>query len=286
MKAIKLTIIFIVILGGIIGAFLLFNRDKVVTLPPLSDQAYKTYRDQIVNGWEQADDWDEGLYQSNCDLIQQLSTQFETKSLNDLNTQTATKIVYDKIFDEWKSQSCAKNVIEKYNDAIKVIESKDNNAKNNPNVQTIKNVYLTYSTAYSLAHQSIGLTPHFNGNSWNSYSSYSSSIENKMKSMLNNPNYQKYLSNIVDIKNGLSAIPDKISTGRARFYEGLANSIIHYYSQINRAERSRSELNVLRNVKSRYEGEYRSNYRLSSFVNDYAYDVSYNESREEHEGNR
>lgn len=286
MKSIKLIIVFALILGGVIGAFFFINPDTGGTLPPPPNDTYKTYRDQFVKDWEQANDWNEQLFMSHSDMIQQLSTQFDTESLNDLNTKTATEIVYKKIFDEWKSSSCAKNIIEEYSGAIKVIESKDNNATKDPNVQKIKDVYLTYTTAYSLAHQNIGLTPHFNGSSWNSYSSYSSSIENKMRSMLNNSNYKTYLSNIAEIKNGLNAIPNKLSVGRTRFYEGLANSIEHYYSRINRGNRNRSELNALRNTIRKYEDEYKSNKRLSYFANDiYAADVAYNESREEYERN-
>ena len=283
MKAIKLTLAFICILGGVIGAFFIINHNIGGTLPPPPDDTYKIYRDQFVKDWEQANDWNEQLFMSHSDMIQQLSTQFDTESLNDLNTKTATEIVYKKIFDEWKSSSCARNIIEEYSGAIKVIESKDNNATKDPNVQKIKNVYLTYTTAYSLAHQNIGLTPHFNGSSWNSYSSYSSSIENKMRSMLNNSNYKTYLSNIAEIKNGLNAIPNKLSVGRTRFYEGLANSIEHYYSRINRENRTDSELKALRNTIRKYEDEYKPSKRLSHFANDYAEDVAYNESREEYE---
>lgn len=281
MKAVKLIFTFILILGGVIGAFYFFSNNGGGSLPPPPDTTYQTFREQFEKDWEQAGDWKEDLFMSHCDLVQQLSTQYETATLNDLNTKTATEVVYKKIFDEWNSPSCAKNTVEKYNNAIKVIESKDNNAKTDPNVQKIKNVYATYTSAYSLAHQGIGLTPHFDGNNWNSYSNYSSSIADKRTSMLGNTNYKEYLSNIVDIKNGLNAIPEKLSNGRTRFYNELASSIISYYSQTTSSERIRSELNDLRNAISKYEGEYSSNSRLSSFARDYANDVYNNENNNE-----
>lgn len=281
MKGIKLVLTFVIILGGVIGAFYLFKKTDPDSLPPISDTTYQTYREQFENDWEQKGDWDEDLFMSHCDLVQQLSTRHETATLNDLNTKIATEVVYKKIFDEWNSPSCAKNVIEKYNNAIKVIEKNDNNAKTDPNVQKIKNVYATYISAYSLAHQSIGLTPHFDGSNWNSYSNYSSTMTDKRTSMLGNSNYKEYLSNIVDIKNGLNAIPDKLSSGRTRFYNDLANFIISYYSQTASSERIRSELNDLRNAISKYEGEYSSNSRLSSFARDYANDVYNNENNNE-----
>lgn len=281
MKAIKLVIVFIAILGGVLGAFYLFTNTGGSTLPPPPNTTYQTFREQFEKDWEQAGDWNEQLFMSHWDLVQQLSTQYETATLNDLNTKTATEVVYKKILDEWNSPSCAKKTVEKYNNAIKVIESKDNNAKTDPNVIKIKDVYATYTSAYSLAHQGIGLTPHFDGCKWNSYSDYSSSMADKRSSMLGNSNYKEYLSNIVDIKNGLNAIPEKLSNGRTRFYNELANSIISYFSQTTSSERIRSELNDLRNAISKYKVEYSSNSRLSSFERDYANDVNNNESNNE-----
>ena len=281
MKAIKLVLTFVIILGSVLGAFYLFTNAGGGTLPPPPDTTYQTFREQFEKDWEQAGDWDEHLFMSHCDLVQQLSAQYETATLNDLNTKTATEVVYKKIFDEWNSPSCVKNTIEKYNNAIKVIESKDNNAKTDPNVQKIRNVYAVYISAYSLAHQGIGLTPHFDGSNWNSYSNYSSSITDKRTSMLGNSNYKEYLSNIVDIKNGLNAIPEKLSNGRTRFYDELAIRIISYFSQTPSSERVESELKKLRNVIGDYEREYSSNSRLISFARDYANDVYNNENKNE-----
>ena len=281
MKAIKLVLTFVIILGGVLGAFYLFTNTSGSKLPPPPDTTYQTFREQFVKDWEQAGDWDEQMFMKHCDLIYQLSKDYETATLNNLNTTTATEVVYKKIFEEWKSQLCSRIVVDKYNNAIKVIESKDDNAKTDPNVQKIKKVYATYISAYSLAHQDIGLIPHFDGSNWNSYSNYCSSMADKRSSMLGNSNYKEYLSNIIDIKNGLNAIPDKLSNGRICFYNELANRIISYYSQKASSERSRSELNSLRNAISKYEEEYSSNSRLSSFARDYANDVYNNENNNE-----
>ena len=277
MKAIKLIGIFIIILCGVLGAFYVFTNKGGGTLPSPPDKTYQTFREQFEKDWEQAGDWDEQLFRSHCDLVLQLSKKYETATLNDLNTKTATEVVYKKIFEEWKSQSCSKAIVEKYNNAIKVIESKDNNAKTDPNVQKIKNVYATYISAYSLAHQGIGLTPHFDGYSWNSYSNYSTSVTNKRNAILGNSYYKEYLSNIADIRNGLNAIPGKLTNGRTRFYNELANRIISYYSKTQSYDRTNSELNRLRNAISQYEEEYSSNSRLSSFAREYAQDVHDNQ---------
>lgn len=281
MKAIKLLLTFVIILGGFVGAFYLFNREPILPPPSIQDTTYQTFREQFEKDWEQEGDWNEQLFMNHCNLVQQLSKKYETATLNDLNTKTATEVVYKKIFEEWNSQSCAKSTVDKYHNAIKFIESKDKNAKTDPNVQKIKSVYTTYISAYNLAHQGIGLTPHFDGSNWNSYSNYSSSMTDKRAAILGNSNYKEYLSNIVDIKNGLDTIQSKLKKGKMRFYNELANHIISYYSQTAPSERVRTELNNLRNTISKYEEEYSSDSRLSSFARDYANDVYNNENNNE-----
>ena len=279
MKAIKLFLIFVVLLGGVLGAFYLFTKSDSRTLPPPLDTTYQTFRTQFEKDWEQVGDWDDNLFMSHCDLIQQLSRKFETKTLQDLNTQTAIEVVYKKIFDEWASSSCQKATIEKYIDAVKFIESKDVNANSDSNVRKIKNVYSTYLSAYDLAHKSIGLSPSFNGSGWNSFAKYRESMLDKRKTIWDDYNYKEYLSNISEIKNGLDAMTQKLSDARTRFYNNLATKIINYYSKIYSDDRTRSELNSLRNVKTQYENEYSSNSDLSSFARKFAEDVEYNEKK-------
>ena len=103
MKAIKVIAFFFLILGGVVGAFYLITSTDVGALPSPPNLTYQTFREQFEKDWEQAGDWDEKLFMSHCDLVQQLSTQYETATLNDLNTKTATEVVYKKIFDEWET---------------------------------------------------------------------------------------------------------------------------------------------------------------------------------------
>lgn len=277
MKSIKIFIVFIIVLGSIVGLFYLVQTKNSKPIPSISDTTYQSYREQIEGDWEQAGDWDEQLFLSHCDLLRQLSVQYETATLNDLNTKTAIEIIQKKIFEEWATPSCSKVAVDRYNNAIKVIESQDNNAKDDLNVQKIKRVYGVYSVAYGLSHQGVGLSPHFDGSNWNSYSSFSSSLMSKRNSILNNSDYKENLANIVDIKRGLEGLPDKLANGRKRFGDELAGSIINYYSQTAPSARSQLGLNELRNVINKYEVEFSSNNRLSAFARSYANDVFRNE---------
>lgn len=281
MKALKLAITFILILAAVVGAFWLIGSGRTTPPPPPPDSVYAEVRAEIENDWEQAGDWNESVFMSHCDLLNQLSEKYETTTLMDLNTRTAAAIIHEKIFNEWERPQCRKLDVDKYFNAIGVIESKDGNAKTDPNIKKIKDVYNTYIAAYNLANKPIVLSPRFDGNSWNSFSAYSESMNNQRSSMLANSNYTAYLANIADIKDGLNAIPGRLETARKGFYSSLATNIINHYSRIDSWERTRENLNDLRNTYSKYQREYSTNERLSSFVSAYARDVADNESKNE-----
>lgn len=280
MKPIKLLLIFSLILGGIVAAFYFATRPEPNTIIELPQKtSLQQYREQFETDWRTAGDWNEATFKSHCDLINQLSAQnYDVVSLNDLNTSTAVEVVYEHIFSEWKNPSCKKHIIDNYIEAVATIEKSEDNASSNPNVKLIKEVNNVYARAYELAHRNFGLTPKFDGYSWNSYSNYASSIESQKSAILGNSYYKKYLSNISEISNGFQGISSRLSSGRTTFYKTLAEKIRAYYGRKTKSERTRSDLNSLRNAISKYENEYGKNSSLSSFAHSYANDVYENEN--------
>lgn len=279
MKTIKLFLIFSLILSGIVAAFYFATRPEPITIIELPETSLQQYREQFETDWKIAGDWNEETFKSHCDLINQLSAQnYDVVSLNDLNTSTAVEIVYEHIFSEWKNPSCKKQIIDNYMKAIDVIEKSEDNASSNPNVKLIKEVNNVYVRAYEFAHRNFGLNPKFDGYSWNSYSNYASSIESQKTSISGNSYYIKYLSNISMISNGLQGVSSRLSSGRIIFYKSLAEKIRAHYDKKTRSERTRSDLNSLRNAISKYENEYGKNSSLSSFAHSYANDVYENEN--------
>lgn len=278
MKALKLTLLFVAIVAVIVGAFYVFSGDDSKSHRTRTDDTtFKEYRAQFTKDWQDIGDWDEALFRSHCETLRQLSTDHDVEALRDMNSKSATEIVYKKIFDEWKSPQCRKDVVDKYAKAVKVIESEDPNASADPNIKKIKKVDGVYQSAYSLAHQGMGLRPRFDGRRWNSFSGYATSMKNKQREMLGNETYKEYLSNIIDIKGGLDKIPSKVDAARSPFYRSLAGEIRSYYSRIGRDRRTGSQLQNLRGAVSRYNNEYGSNGSLSSLVREYSSDVSRNE---------
>lgn len=280
MKPIKLIITFVLILGGIVAAFHFFLKPDPTPIIVFDGTALQEYRKQFEDDWKNAGDWNEDMFKSHCDLIHQLEIQnYDVVALNDMNTATAVEVVYEQIFNEWKTPTCKRQKIDNYMKAIATIEQSEVNAASNPNVELIKQVNKVYLQAYNLSKKKLGLTPTFDGYNWNSYSSYALSVESQKSSILNNPEYKEYLNNITEISSGLSSISAKLSSGRASFYNSLALKIRSYYEDTPRSERTRSDLSRLRNVISKYESEYSSNSSLNSFARSYADDVYENENR-------
>lgn len=279
MKAIKILLVFVLILGGVLGAFYLINNDSVVELSSMDDNGLETYRKLFQQDWENVGDWSEEIFSKHCDLVNQLSKDYETTSLRDMNTSTAVEVVYIKIFERWKASNCKKKDIDKYINAISIIEKADYNATSNPNVTIIRDVYKTYKQAYNLAYRKIGLSVEFDGSTWNSYSNYASSINKELESIKKKTNYTTYLSNISEIKSNLESIPSRLSSGRARFYDSLADKIIASFSEITSTDRTRDDLNKLRNIISKYQEEHRANSKLDDFAKTFANNVYANEER-------
>lgn len=281
MKILKLLLVFVIILGGVVGAFYLIGGGSGSGWEEPSDDTYQTYRNQFENDWKDKGDWSDSLFNAHCDMVRQLSLDYNVAPLKDLNTNTAVEVVYEKIFQQWSSESCKKATIENYIKALGKIQAEDENAKSNPNVQKINSVNDTYKKAYSLAHKGIGLTPGFDGTSWRSFSSYSSSMLSEKNSMQNDANYKQYLANIKEIKDGLNAIPSKLDNARTRFYNDLASDIVNHYRNIEQSSRTRSQLNELRYARNKFNNEApSSNNYLNNFCNSFADDVDRNESNE------
>lgn len=282
MKAIKLLITFVVLLALVYFAF------RIVPKPPVfhdlsdpSDETLKEVRTQIEQDWEQANDWDEEVFEKHSDKLNQMRKDYSVGTLVDMNTRLAVETVYKKLMDgEWKSESCREKVVDKYVNALGVIIKADANAKDNNNVKKLYQVNDVYKKALSVSRIRIGLSPDFDGSSWRSFSAYSNSIKAKKASIESNAIYKEHLSNIREIKNGLANIDGRLSEARIAFYKSLANAITSYYSRIPSSKRNNSQLRTLRNVRDRYNSEYHENKNLKGFVKAFYDDIINNEKKQ------
>ena len=279
MKIFKLGLTFIIILGAAVGGFFIIDGNGGWDPTPIDHDLYEEYRGLFVQHWSDKGDWDKDLFLSHCDLIAQLSCDFNTDPLKDMNTSIAVEIINEKVFAEWKSPTCSKNVVNNYVDAIKTIERKDSNADKNILVKEIKDVNYVYRRAYNLAGKKIFLMPTYDGSAWNSFSDYSNDINRDREKVLKDEKYKTYLSNIVDLKKGLESIPDKISKARVVFYDSLAVKIAGFYNAIPDTTRTNDQLKALRNSRNNYQDEYGESNVINECARQFNIDVQNNENR-------
>lgn len=279
MKAIKILITFVVLLALVVLAFVIVPKSKVShDLPDPPDETLKEMCTQIEQDWEQANDWNETVFEKHSDMLNQMKNDYSVGILVDMNTRLAVETVYKKLMDgEWKSESCREKIVDKYINALGVIIKADANAKDNNLVKMLCQVNDVYKKALRVSRIEIGLSPKFNGSSWNSFSEYSKNIKNRRDSINSNTIYKEHLSNIREIKNGLANIDSRLSEARKDFYKSLAYAIISYYSRIPSSERNNSQLQTLQKVRNRYNGEYHENKNLNGFVKAFREDVINNE---------
>lgn len=269
MKAIKLILTFVVILGVIVGALFIFSGNGGEKLPPMDDNTLESYRTQFENDWKQKGDWDANLFNDHVTTVKQLSVDFSVEELRRYNTQLALELVHEKVFGEWGKATCSKNVVDRYINALNTITSTDNSARSDNLATQIRQVNTTYREALTVANLSVGLRPGFNGTSWNSYDNYEKGVKQRRDNVLQNSNYKQYLSNITSIKNGLNAIDGKLSNGRSSFYNNLASSIIAHFKS---KERNYENLGALRSVRDKFNNE-SSSTALKAFVDQFAEEV-------------
>lgn len=281
MKALKLIILFLVMLACVIGGFYIFTGGTgVEDLPPIDENTFAEYSQEFENEWKGVDDWDEETYKRHHETINQLSTDFSVEELRTFDRRLATEIISQKLFAEWDKADCDKKVIDKYINAVNTIcHTEGDAAKNDPDIKLINEVNTTYRSALELAGKKIGLTPTFNGSSWNSYTDYKNKIQKQKSTIVGNNNYKEYLQNITAISDRFKKIDSELNDGRKRFYQSLADKIYNYYNKISAQKRTNSQLIQLRKARDKYEKEYASNSKINTLAKKFASDVNDNEAR-------
>lgn len=279
MKTLRLILLFIAITGVVIGMFFLRNNSDPGETIVIADNTFDYYRKTIEESWKEKGDWSKTLFENNRTMLRQISVKnpsINTNTLYDLNTSLAIEIIDDKIFTEWHSPSCSKQMVDKYRKAVRTIKKHDSNALNNTRLKAIESVYSTYISVDSFVTENIGLQPIFYGESWNSYQQYAREITERKETILKNNNYREHLSNIRLFKDSLCKIDNKIKQGRVMFYDSLQTLIINYYSPIPATERSREQLSKLRALRHDFQQECDSYERLNTFLEQFNNDVETN----------
>lgn len=277
MKAIKLFLVFAVMLAAVVGIFKWLNHhgDNMRLFPP-SDDLLQEYQKDMEKKWREKADWDKDLFEKNEDRIRQLEKKYAVTALRDMNTRFAIEQIRTQLMSEWKSAGCQKQVVEKYVQAIGVVCQADSLAAADRNVQELKRINTVYCMALEVAHMKIGLTPNFDGRNWRSFDAYRNGVLQKKLGVLNDATYKRYLSGITEIKQGLNGIDQRLNNARSSFRVSLANSIIAHFKRIPPYERTNEQRRLLSSLRERYREEFGENSNLNSLVKQFRKDVDNN----------
>lgn len=268
MKAIKLSLTFGLILACIVGALYwsdIHKDNDVIIIDDTLSQLDKEIKDE----WKDMGRWDEALYKNQHNKLKQYEKKCNVETLIETNTRLAIEAVDKTLTEEWQKAGCRKNVIDTHISALDTICRIDNRADKDNDVKKLRAINSVYQRAYKVAHMGIGLKVQFNGTTWNNFDNYAIGIRNKRDSILDNATYKSCLANIGDVKKGLADIDKRLSDAHNRFYIQLAEDIINRYRD---ADRTRENLDNLRNMRATYQKEYDSK-PLNRFIEKFYEDV-------------
>lgn len=290
MKAIKLILLFIAVLGCIVGFFFLSGGSGEGGIEVADADQIQKYRNECKKAWQRNQDWNEETFLKYHDL----ASQSKNTQLKDLNTSKAITITKNKIFAQWHSSDCHHDSIQKYLDAIKTIKSKDSNAKNNVSVKEIEKVDSVYQVAYTFVNddKQYKIYPSLTGSNydfeWTKFSDHSKvkKINQQKKDIIENPDYTEHLSNIDEINSGLNDVPNKLKNSEETYYNKLAEKIINKFKSIPSAERTLEQSKKLGDLQYKFDEEFiTENEKLDKFVEEFEKDVYNNEEAKKSENN-
>ena len=149
MKALKLIIVFVVILGGVVLAAYLAGGGPGIGISIGEQSDFDVLKNKISKNWTEKGDWDKETFDKNMQLINQSKNDLDgsAKTLYDQHYNEAVKIVYDKIIAQWASASCSQAVVNKYYGAITTIGSNEQYKKrvaSDANIAKIRKIYSVY----------------------------------------------------------------------------------------------------------------------------------------------
>lgn len=241
MKAIKLSIIFLVFTGGLILAlnwnsiFKSTSNEDNFQQEDLIDISAKCK--EIRGAWESCSGWDENLYKSIREDIDQSKSMgiFSREGYNTVNNtlrESATNkacdgylvALHNKTFNDSKLQEHYKGV-----QSIKKYENLDNDLR----VKDVENRHKLYTSIKQFVNSPHSITPEFDiqNTAWTPFAALQSNVLSTASSYRQNKLYITEMVHIPGFQSGLDESHLKALTNaqRSSFYQGLCSQIINYF---------------------------------------------------------
>lgn len=268
MKALKLILIAVVVLGAVIGLLFLSGGEASSEIKGDKSKQMTMLKEKINGEWDSTSDWDTSLLEGDLDMLKQYSQNLGDgyRTLVDLTGERASHRLDSVMMDEFSKTDCDPYKIETYGNGLDILVAKIPSYRNDAEVQKLMGILTLYRNIRKFSKRNLGITPRFKfeNDSWVSFASHSQSII-KERNSYRQSDYYQYLAHIDDVKSGLDGVEGRLSQAKAHYKQGLAEQIMKAYTPQDAQLASR-----LNQVQGRFQKEFGAHGPLNSFVENYA----------------
>lgn len=264
-KILKLILVFVLVAGGIFLAFNLGSVFKPSGGGFSSSDGVDIIKqsDEIRRDWEEAKGWNEKLYLTHFNTIEQNRKlkQYTAEGYNAVNAtlrESAGNAVCNAYWNALKPFAGDKALRSRYND-VRAFSKREDYAKDTRVKEVVAVHGLYEKVARFVSNGSHPLSPEFNHSAdpkWTPFSSQKNSVLSTASAYLNDPKFSR-ISHIPDFPKGLdqSMLTSVLDSQKESFFKKLSENIQNYYEDVPATDESVAELNAIVN---RYSDEYSS----------------------------
>jgi hypothetical protein len=266
-KALKLILIAIVVLGAVVGLLFLSGGDASTGIKPDTSRQITLLQEKIDSEWSATDEWDTSLLTGDLDMLKQYSKDLGDgyRTLVDHVGIKASERLVKVVNEEFAKTDCDANKIERYSNGLDILLAKIPSYKHDAKVQQLQGTVTLYRDIRRLGKGGMLVAPNykFENDSWANFNAYSQRIVSLRNSYRQSPYFQ-YISHITEVKNSLNGVEGRIGQARKLFKKALTEQIIKAYSPKNPDLAPR-----LHELHSRYVRELGNEGTLDNFVQNY-----------------
>lgn len=270
MKALKLILIALVVAAVIGGLLLLTGKSSSQSGGGRDNDLYNRLESELSEEWEQASDWNRQLFDQSLSTLnhnrRDLGSGYQT--LADMVSEYALDHLYNSTMAQYRRSDCTPAQAEQFNADLNHFLSKTQGFAGSEKVTTMQGTYKLYIDILALvddSKKSVAAAFNFDSDTWTDFRSYEQRQLKRRDNCTGNI-YYNYVSNIDDVRNGLSQVPANLAAAKSRFKDDLAGRIIRAYDG---HEKTADLYDRLSYLSSSFTEQFGRNDRLTTYVRSY-----------------
>lgn len=270
MKLLKILLMFLVILGVILGVIVFLGSDASSSgVNGNNDPAFQAARDDIERSWEATEEWSDELYEMSVENLRQqqedLGSGYQT--LFDMLNEHACVRLDKLMMQEFAKSDCNNSRVKALKQGLDKVLNTTPSLAQDQRVRKMLGTYNLYTQILAFGRGAHGCSTGyaFNGGNarWNNFEAHASSVRAK-RDGFKRREYFANIRNISAITAALNGVEGKLQSARASFAASLARDIRRSFE----AQDHDDMRDMLRATYNRYSSSYR-NAELSAYVNGY-----------------